>query len=451
MTLSPELRTRLLEAIETNSLVFLCGAGLSMAAPSDLPSAKRIANLCYDRRLPIEALDIAVRDDIDQLAGIFHGRGDFERVFIHLVPWAELRGAPNAGHAAISDLLITKGAHAALSANFDRMIEAWAQNLKVDMRGALTGPEAEDFTAISSPLLKFHGCIELGRNETLWTREQLRDPSIEARLTSCSQWMNMHLPGKHLVVVGFWSDWGYLNQVFTDAFTVNNASAVTVIDPSPTAQLQTKARELWARLNALSHRFEHIRESGAAVLEELRLAYSRAWVRRFYSTGENMLNAWAATTARAPRAIAAVAGAPAVGPDTLDMDALYDLRRDAEGVPYSRAAKLKEPPDHSAQASFLRLALLSDGAIPYNSWLDHDGRRIRIINGGGRSLESVQGAYVEPPASPQPDLVVCAGAFRTGVPARIIPRGVGLSIVRPAPGSSAPWLTLDEARIELNL
>jgi hypothetical protein len=164
-----------------------------------------------------------------------------------------------------------------------------------------------------------------------------------------------------------------------------------------------------------------------------------------------MLNGWAATAARAPGALAAVTGALAGSPDTLDMDALYDLRRDVEGIPYSRAAKLKEPPDHSAQASFLRLALLSEGATEYNSWLHHDGQRIRIVNGAGRSLESVQGAYVESPAGPQPDLVVCAGSIRTGVPARIIPRGTGLSIVRPAAGSGATWLTLEEARAGLSI
>jgi Phage integrase family len=43
-----DLKIRLLGAIEADSLVFLCGAGLSMAPPGFLPPALTIANECYD-------------------------------------------------------------------------------------------------------------------------------------------------------------------------------------------------------------------------------------------------------------------------------------------------------------------------------------------------------------------------------------------------------------------
>lgn len=107
MPLSADLRMRLLDAIETDSLVFLCGAGLSMASPSNLPSAMRVAEICFDSRSATETLAPALREDVDKLAGLFHARGDFERVFIPLVPWDELMGTPNKGHAAVSDLLIS--------------------------------------------------------------------------------------------------------------------------------------------------------------------------------------------------------------------------------------------------------------------------------------------------------------------------------------------------------
>ena len=75
-------------------------------------------------------------------------------------------------------------------------------------------------------------------------------------------------------------------------------------------------------------------------------------------------------TATAPLALAA--GAPVrVSPDTLDVDALYDLRRDAEGVPYTRAATLKQPAIHSEQATFKRLNLLDRGATESRSWLQY--------------------------------------------------------------------------------
>src|ERR1700739_622982 len=122
---SPTL-TRLLGAIEANRLVLLCGAGLSIPSPSNLMSAVAVSRACYDKYQPIQTLPPALRDDIDQLAGHFHGTHEFESVFIgSLVPWRELTGQPNEGHAAVSDLLISRAADAALSANFDFLIEQW--------------------------------------------------------------------------------------------------------------------------------------------------------------------------------------------------------------------------------------------------------------------------------------------------------------------------------------
>ncbi len=434
MVLSASLTTRLLSAIGTDSLVFLCGAGLSIPPPSDLPSAVTVARQCYDAWLPTEALDPALRDDVDRLAGHFYARGEFERVFIRLVPWNELVGLPNKGHAAIADFLISSAAHAALSANFDVMIERWAEERKVAMRGALTGHEAVDFAADTNPLIKFHGCLQRDREHTLWTQGQLSEAAIQARVTSCSSWMNLNLPGKHLVIVGFWTDWGYLNDVLGNAFAINTASSVTVIDPSPTADLQAKAPGLWAKLTHLSAVFEHVQASGADALDELRTAFSRSWARKFYALG-------------------AVGGkvSPQATPDALSGEELYDLRRDAEGVPYSRAARRKAPDRGAAQAAFVHRMLLSAGAKQHGAWLEHGGRLIRVVNGAGEVLSVVQGRYKEPTTVAQSEIVVCAGALDPGVPGKIIPPGHGASMMRPAPGGSAKWLTLETAKTELGL
>ena len=79
------------------------------------------------------------------------------------------------------------------------------------MVGALTGREALEFTNDANPLIKFHGCLTRKR-ETLWTQAQLADPPIADRIHSCSEWMRLQLPNKDLVVIGFWTDWGYLNR-----------------------------------------------------------------------------------------------------------------------------------------------------------------------------------------------------------------------------------------------
>jgi hypothetical protein len=427
---------KLLSAIETDSLVFLCGAGLSVPLPSDLPTAVRVAQACYDTWQPTESLDPALRDNVDLLAGHFYARGDFERVFIQkLVPWNDLVGSPNRGHAAVADLLISRSAHAALSANFDPMIERWAEERKIAMRGALTGQEAVAFADVTNPLIKFHGCLQRDRERTLWTQHQLAEPQIQQRTASCSQWMNLHLPGKHLVVVGFWTDWGYLNDVLANAFAIANASSVTVIDPSPKKDLQAKAPTLWAKLNSLSHAFEHVQVSGADALDELRTAYSKAWVRKFYALGQ------------------AASGkvSPAATPDAMACDDLYNVRRDAEGVPYNHAAKWKTPAPSATQAALAHMMLLDAGATKQGAWLEHGGRLIRVVNGAGEALATVQKRYNEPTTIPQSEIVVCAGSIALGVPARVIASGRGASMMRPAPGGGSEWLTLEEAQTELGL
>ena len=143
MPIDDDLKIRLLGAIEADSLVFLCGAGLSMAPPSLLPPALTIANECYDTWNLTEPMDPLLRDNLEALADHFYLRGDFKDVFINrLIPWNSLVGSPNEGHAAIADMLICRAAKAALSANFDPLIENWAQDHKIAMRGALDGVEA---------------------------------------------------------------------------------------------------------------------------------------------------------------------------------------------------------------------------------------------------------------------------------------------------------------------
>ena len=430
MIFSAEQTTRLLGAIEADALVFLCGAGLSKPEPSYLLSAVEVARICYDKWKPLEDLDPSLRENLDKLAGHFHAKGDFEKRFIPIVPWNELVGPPNRGHAAIADFLISRATHAVLSANCDSMIEQWAEAHKVALRGALTGHEAENNTD-SNPLVKFHGCMRREREHTLWTRGQLGDAHIHDRVTSCSNWMNLRLPGKDLLVLGFWTDWGYLNEVLANAFTIDSARSVTVVDVVASDELKTRAPVLWEKLNALSDRFEHVRASGSEALEELRLGYSRVWAQRFYALSQPLANS------------AGVTFDP-VSPFTpLGGEDLYNLRRDVEGLSYARAATQRVPAPSAAQAAYAYVALLSSGATFQGSWLQFRGHLIRIVNGAGRGLEDVKGTFVEPPTLSQPDFIVCAGAAELSVPPRIIAIGHGASTIRPGAGGTGKWITLD--------
>lgn len=436
-----ELKIRLLGAIESDTLVFLCGAGLSMAAPSYLPSALAVANECYDKYSPVEELDPALRDNVDALAGHFYANQEFERIFINrLVPWNKLAGTPNPGHTAIADFLVCRAAAAALSANFDPLIENWAFEKKIAMRGALNGLEAVSFASVSSPLIKFHGCMQRGREQTVWTEGQLTEPEIAARIQTCSQWMNLNLAGKHLVVVGFWSDWGYLNDVFATTLTLRNAASVTVVNPGTQQALETKAPLLWETLNRLSESFLHVEAYAEIFLDEVRTAFSEVWVRRFLANARQP-----AARTMETGVIPAMAAAPEAVLQPLSGDELYDLRRDAEGKCYTTAATEKVPPVSSVQAARVRVRLLDSGATRERSWLKRNGMTIRVVNGGGQMLEAVRDTFKEPPGFFQADITICAGAEAVGAPAILIQEGERNSFLRPLGGAGTNWLTTDQA------
>jgi len=438
MILGPDHLARLLGSIEADRLIILCGAGLSVPPPSDLMSAVRVARTCYDTYRPIKALPPDIRDKIDELAAYFHGTGELESLFIgKLVPWNKLVGDPNTGHAAVSDFLICRAAYAVLSANFDTLIEQWAWSRKISMRGALDGKEAMSFKEDSNPLVKFHGCLFRGREETLWTADQLGEKKIADRVKACSDWMKLTLPGMDLLVVGFWSDWGYLNDVLAEAMTATSFGSVTVVDPVTTTDLEAKAPKLWATLVGGTSSFKHVQASGSEVLVELRTGFSKVWVKKFYALGKALLELDGRTYSEHE-------------PD-MSCDDLYDCRRDAEGVPYNRAARKKAPPPEAAQASFFHHLLIEATAAREGPWYKIGGNRVRVVNGAGQGLTSVREQYREPSALITADIVVCAGAVDWSVPGSIIGSGTGASIVHPSGGGGARWMTLEQARGELGI
>lgn len=431
--------TRLLGSIEANSLVLLCGAGLSIPSPSDLLSAVAVARVCYDRYQPVHALPVAFREDIAALAGHFYSSGDFQTVFLRkLIPWDDLVGEPNPGHEAVGDLLATRAASSALSTNVDVMIEQWVKSHKIAMRGAIDAHEVALFTDASAPLLKLHGCLDRTREQTIWATEQLAEVSVRQRLGEWANWIQLNLRGKDLLIVGFWTDWRYLNAAVNAVLAGHGLASVTVIDLLPSAELALRAPGLWTTLNA-APLFTHVQASSDQALEELRIAFSRVWLRKFFQLGKPLID-----TARGGCPPAALE--PAAGP----IRDLYNMRRDAEGVPYNRAATSREPLPAATQAAYANL-LFATAGTKSGAWFETMGQTVRVVNGGGQLLSSVRSRYIEPPALAQPDVVVCAGALDVGVPARLIASGHGASTVRPAAGGAARWITLESAITEFSL
>ncbi len=132
--LDDELKTKLLNAIINDSLVVVCGAGLSMALPSDLPSAAALAQMRVNRHrgifghnLPDDLEDV----DLEAIAQYYLGRNELKSVFLQsIVLWEVMRNAPiNIGHIALADFLSCGALQAIISTNFDSLIESASAEL----------------------------------------------------------------------------------------------------------------------------------------------------------------------------------------------------------------------------------------------------------------------------------------------------------------------------------
>ena len=412
-----------------------------MARPSNLPSARDVAKKCFDKyRLESDPnCNPALRQDLEALAEHFVGLNTLRSVFIeHLVPWPDFVRPPNAGHAAIADFLITRAAVAGISSNYDTLIERRAWDYGSEFRGSLDGDEAIVDATQRGPLLKFHGCENRDRESTVWAPSQLNDPTIAKRIEKSKTWMAANLRQKDLLVVGFWSDWDYLNTILGAALVDVQPLSVTVVDPSPTDALEEKAPELWRIAHADNVAFEHVQESGADVLDELRRSFSTSYLRQVLAAGQN---AFEDTT-----------GNPC-DPDWLNMkefdsETLYAWRRDAEGVSSAEPATQVRPGDSEALGYF-HLRLRQSGAAECPVGYELNGRTIRVVNGSEKFLGSLRDRFIEPPANKAADIVVAVGAIDIGVPGNVVRGGRAGDVVRP--GTAGTWLDMASAERELGI
>lgn len=397
--------------------------------------------MCFDKyQLNIDPLvDPALRDNLEALAEHFVDLRTLETVFIEdLVPWQEFERPPNPGHAAVADFLITKTVVAGLSSNYDKLIERCAWEYGADFRGSLDGDQATVTSHKQSPLLKFHGCSHIDRGSTVWAPSQLHDPTISDRIAKSKVWMAANLRQKDLLVVGFWSDWDYLNQVLGDAVQGLNPISVTVIDPSPAADLEAKAPDLWELAHQAHVTFSHIQESGADALDQLRRAFSESYARQVLAAGRELFEA--KTGGACEPAWLTVTG--------LDGEALYDWRRDAEGVPASKPAMTKSPVAVDVLGYF-HLLLRRAGAVQQSRGYTLAGQSIRVVNGAGSDLSIVSKRFIEAPAVPTADIFVAAGSTDLGLPSHLVRPGTAGSVVRP--GAGGKWLTIEQAQAELSV
>jgi hypothetical protein len=439
--LSPEVRARLLASMDAGRLVVVCGAGLSMAPPSNLPSARRVAEMCFDKYASTAdpQCDPALRENLEALAEHFATLNTLKTVFIeHLVPWPDFARPSNPGHAAIADFLITRAAVAGLSSNYDILIERCAWAYGADFRGSLDGDEATVHANSQGPLLKFHGCSYRDRSSTVWAPSQLADRTIAKRIAGSKIWISAILRHKDFLVIGFWSDWEYLNQVIGSALKDVAPLSVTVVDLSAADQLEQKAPDLWALAHEPHVTFTHVQESGANVLDELRSAFSTNYLRKIFAVGR-----------AAFEAETGVACDPAwLHVAEFDSEALYGWRQDAEGVPSGSPACRKRPENWEVLGYF-HLLLRQAGAEQCEKGYRMNGRTIRVVNGGSAVLSTLRARFIEAPTTITADVVVAVGATDLGLPGNFIRPGRAGDVVRPA--ARGLWFDVNGARAELNI
>lgn len=424
-------------------LIVVCGAGLSMGKPSSAPSAREVAQICFDKYVASTGVAVAapLRDDLEKLADYFFDKGTLQSVFIaSLVPWQRFVRRPNAGHAAIADFLWIRAAAAALSSNYDNMIERHAWDCYADLAPSLDGSSATARASIHSPLLKFHGCQFCDPNLTVWTKQQLHDPVIGNRIESSRVWMEANLQHKDLLVVGFWSEWAYLNEILGKVVAGIAPTSITVIDPSDSAALEAKAPNLWALAHTPGVVFNHVKEYAEVALDELHRAFSQAYLRKLLNSGKATIEAERGGVACDPNWLT---------PPNLSAAELYGLRRDAEGAPSTKPAQLREPMPGNLLGMF-HLLLISAGATANAGGYQLAGQQIRVINGANTDLSTLQEAFSdEPPTVSNADIVVGVGAVDLPYPPSVMRAGTPGGVIRGAPVGK--WLDLASARNQLNI
>jgi hypothetical protein len=423
----------LLSAIASRRLVIFTGAGLSMPAPSNLPSARSLAEACALKHEEVsgEPIDAALHSDIEAQARYFHARNQLQSYFLQtLVDWRPFVGTPNSGHYAIADFLLSQVVDLSISANVDVLVENAAEILgRVPFQACIDGTEAA-IPRPYMPLMKIHGCVRRGPEHTLWCHEQLDEPEWHHRIGNSVQWLSGRLMQRDILFVGYWTDWSYLNDLLGVLLSDQVPQSVTLVDPSEPAVLEQKAEALWLWAHRPGINFTHVQASGAEFLADLRYRYSLLLLKRIAKAGALAFEA--ATQAACP---------PFPAATNASVDDLYDLRRDWEGVRRDEVATKRDVDSSSELLGKLFCQLIQAGAVIEGSSIVVAGKRLRLLQAAGRMLYSVR-AHVSGDISPasSPDITVCVGAEDDGnVPVDVIRAGQRPSIIRP--GDAGEWCT----------
>ena len=435
-----EVGSRLLEAIAADRLLVLCGAGLSMAPPSNLPSATEVARTCSDAYVKYTGnpLDVTIQEDIARLSRHFWECARFENFFIaKLVPWAQLTGEANSGHGALADLLACGAVASVSTTNFDTLVEKAAANLgEPDFRAVVDAGDLAQHTP-HSPYLKLHGCAVRSRQSTIWCSEQLTDAAIKQRMDQFKIWLAATLNGKDLVFVGFWSDWSYLTKLLAEQLTTVTPQHVYLVDPATVEDLEQKAPELWDWVQGADITFHHCQDSGSNFLDELRRRWSTVYINTLLNESHDTYNR-----------LFGADPVEMVSDPSRSAEVLYALRRDLSGTSRATVVRSRHPEDEDHVAGAIHQRLLECGATYSAHRYEYGTCSLRLVSGRGRLLSRVKETFQQESPVPDPaDVVICAGSVPDASPVNIVRAAGPATIVRT--GALDNWTTHDQLVAEL--
>ena len=418
-------------------LVVLAGAGLSMAPPSLLPSAATLAQKAKQKYEAIYGLVETIPTGIDDQAEYFFQRQELATVYFRtLIDQHAFAGQPNPGHAAIADLLLVRALQAAITTNVDTLIETAGLNQYGQVGVGIDGRSLAALHPGVAPLLKVHGCRLSDPDNMVWARGQLTAEPVASRINKSAQWLNVHLLDRDLLIVGFWTDWAYLNEVIAATLNDVNPSKVIVVDLATSADLPQKAPALFELGNRAQSGFHHVQTSGSDFLADLRLSFSRAFVRQVLHAG---MQAFEERKGILPN--------PAwAEPSLSDNETMWAVRRDLEGSRPNEPAKQAKPVEDPLIGQTL-LELQARGAVTDGPYWNLEGKKIRLLR-AARPLHLVEKEFEgETPPATAPDFVIAVGAEAQLLPISIA-RTSTASIAR---GNASRWITRLDAVQEFNL
>jgi hypothetical protein len=429
-----------LDSLLAERLAIFAGAGLSMAPPSNLPSAWTLAQKAKQKyTAQYGGARPPLSDNIEEQAEYFFQRGELPTVYLAtLIDRNAFASRPNEGHYAIADLMLSRALQTVVTTNVDTLVESAGVFLFGQVEVGIDGHAVAALPPTVIPMLKLHGCRMIDPANTVWAAGQLTRDPVQSRIACSAPWLAHRLLNRDLVIVGYWTDWDYLNAVLTTSLDTVNPSRVIVVDPADSDSFPEKAPALYALGKRASGGFLHVRESGARFLASLRREFSKSFIRQVLHGGAADFQNHKGT-APDPSWLEA--------PDVAN-DQLWLMRRDLLGCEPNAPADAPRPPNEPL-VGLTMIELQAAGAVAEGANWRLGGKTIRVLRTPNQILHRIEAIFAKDVApAVAPDIVVAVGAESQALPTSIVRSGISASIAR---GSGSKWMTHFDAVKELRL